>query len=133
MIKFYGVSDDLVEVEGPGIGSNFGNEGDEDQFFNVYGEGDSQEHDHWGPDPYTLTVFDVGDKLTVTAIFTADGTWTFGYIPYVKDGVETDSGLTTMLPNNPWPVRIEPRSSVRGYSQELQIDAPEGTKVRRIA
>lgn len=112
MIKFYGVSDDLIEVEGCA--------------------GGDQEHDHWTPDAYVPAIFDVGDKLTVTAMFTPDGTWTFGYVTYLKDGVDATSGLDCRLPRSPWAIIIKPRSEVRGYSQELVIEAPEGTEVRRI-
>lgn len=130
MIRFYGVSDDLIEVEGPGIGVA---QTDWDTGTTYYTDGDAQEHDHWSAEAYTLTVFDVGDKLTVTALFTPDGTWSFGYVTYLKDGVEAASGLDCRLPRSPWPIIIKPRSDVRGYSQELVIEAPEGTKVRRVA
>lgn len=150
MIKFHGVSDDLVEIEGPGIGQNISRSywlehnlidpeqvpDYEDEFGETYIDGSDQEHDCYG-DTDVLSVYRVGDELTVYAIFTTAGTWTFAWVPNVsfREGpvVEDD------YPEMPWKVELRARADLqdvkggRPYSAALYIDAPEGTPVRRIS
>lgn len=150
MIKFHGVSDDLVEIEGPGIGRNISRShwlehnlidpkqvpDGEDEFGETYIEGNDQEHDCYG-DTDVLSTYRVGEELTVYAIFTAAGTWTFAWVPNVGDtvGVVREEDY----PEMPWKVELHARADQqdvqggRPYSMALYIDAPEGTPVRRIA
>jgi hypothetical protein len=102
MITIYGASDDLVEVSGC--------EGADE--FNVYGDGKLL----WRGD---FVAPDDG-KLRVYAIY--DGCWHFS-VGQVDEGVP--------LPG--WPLKIRQGGIKEApYSAVLEIDAPDGTRIRNV-
>jgi hypothetical protein len=135
MIRFYGASDDLVEIEGPGIGHNF-DRGHFEQHLSgkfgvvehwqptdeIYVEDNDQEHDCWMESWGVASSYIVGTQLIVHAIYDHEGHWSFAVAP-VGDG----EGI--VLP--PWNIRTGKSVDCK-HSMELKIDAPAGTPVRRL-
>jgi hypothetical protein len=106
MITIYGYSDDLVEVEGCEGADEFSPDG----------------HDCWqgdlvGPDPT--------QQLRVHCWFDVDGCWQVCIGQPIED---------CQMP--PWPLTITQRprhdASQPGYSLQLNIDAPEGTRLTNV-
>lgn len=107
VIRFYGYSDDLVEVES--------DNGSVDQ-----------EHGEWSPGAGIFMSFNVGDRLIVHAIYDEHGWWSFAVSPNC-DGVEDECNVA--VPR--WPITTV-RSRECRHSMELRIEAPDGTQVTRV-
>lgn len=135
MIRFYGASDDLVEIEGPGIGRNFDREYFEHRLRDNYGivetwkptdeiyvEGNQQEHDCWLDGWGVASSYIVGTQMIVHAIMDYNGYWSFAVAP-VGDGEEIE------MPG--WTAQFGVSTECR-HSMLLKINAPEGTPVRRL-
>jgi hypothetical protein len=109
MITIYGFSDDLVEVEGCEGAGEFSGDG----------------NDRWQGD---LVGPDVKEQLRVHCWFDDDGCWQVGAGQTIED---------CQMP--PWPVTItqkphamHDRTGQLGYSLQLNIDAPRGTRLTNV-
>lgn len=103
MITIYGASDDLVEVEGCDGADEF--------------NADRWQGDLVGPDP--------AQQLRVHCWFDDDGCWQVGVGQTIED-----------CQRPPWQITVTQkphgREGVPGYSLQLNIDAPEGTRLTNV-
>jgi hypothetical protein len=109
MITIYGYSDDLVEVEGCEGADEFGPGSD----------------DRWQGD---LVAPGGTEQMRVHCWFDADGCWQVGVGQPIED---------CQLPA--WPITItqkphamQAQTGQLGYSAQLSIDAPEGTRLTNV-
>jgi hypothetical protein len=91
-VKIYGSSDDLIEISGV-IGG--------DEFY--IGENDQ-------------SIFVLGGKMQITAIFGRNGCWHFAVGQVNED-----------IPLPSWPMSI--RQHMNGYSVELTIEVPDDVSI----